>query len=271
MTCTNWKRWLIYSVRRTSRLGLQGQAAFNGTVRGSTSAPQIAGQLNAKNVEVRGSSFRLLRSNVEASPSQVSLRNGDLELAPQQGRVTFNVQSGLHNWTHTPGSPFAVELHATQVSVGALTQAAKVSTPITGTLNANVVAHGTQLNPIGQGDINLRNASVSGEPVKLAQVKFQGTGDAVHANMLVQIAAGNATGQVTYYPKQEGYDGVIEATNIELAKIETLRERNMDISGTLNLKASGRGTLSNPQGTASLTIPAAQCTEAEDPEHQLPR
>ena len=199
--------------------------------------------------------FRLLRTNVQASPSQVSLQNGDLELAPQQGRVTFNVQSALHNWTHMPNSPFAVDLHATQVSVAALTQAAKVSTPITGTLNANVVAHGTQLNPIGQGDINLRNASVSGEPIKLAQVKFQGTGDAVHANMLVQVAAGNATGQVTYYPKQQGYDGVLEATNIELAKLDTLRERNMEISGTLNLKASGRGTLSNPQGTATLTIP----------------
>ncbi len=61
-------------------LGLQGQAAFNGTVRGSTSAPQIAGQLNAKNVQVRGTSVRVLRTAVEASPSQVSLQNGDLEL-----------------------------------------------------------------------------------------------------------------------------------------------------------------------------------------------
>ena len=117
------------------------------------------------------------------------------------------------------------------------------------------MAHGTQLNPIGQGEINLRNANISGEPVKSAQVRFQGTGDTVHANLLVQISAGNATGQLTYYPKQEGYDALIQATNIQLAKIETLRERNMEISGTLNLTASGKGTLSNPQGTASLTIP----------------
>ncbi len=191
----------------------------------------------------------------EASPSQISLQNGDLELGQGQGKATFNVQTGLRDWAHTPNSPFAVNLNATQVSVGALTQAAKVETPITGTLNANIVAHGTQLNPIGQGEINLRNANISGEPVKSAQVKFQGTGDTVHANMLVQISAGNATGQLTYYPKQEGYDALIQATNIQLAKIETLRERNMDISGTLNLTASGKGTLSNPQGTASLTIP----------------
>ncbi|HEY1731075.1 MAG TPA: translocation/assembly module TamB domain-containing protein [Terriglobales bacterium] len=236
-------------------LGLQGQAAFNGTVRGSTSAPQIAGQLNAKNVQVRGTSFRLLRTGIQASPSQVSLQNGDLELGQQQGKVTFTVQSGLRDWTHTPGSPFAVNLNATQLSVGALTRAAQVSTPITGTLNANIVAHGTQLSPIGQGEINLRNANISGEPVKSAQVKFQGTGDQVHANLLVQVSAGNATGQLTYYPKQEAYDALIQATNIQLAKIEALRQRNLDIKGTLNLTASGKGTLSNPQGTASLTIP----------------
>lgn len=236
-------------------LGLEGQATFNGTVRGSTRAPQLAGQLNARDLQVRGTSFRVLRTGVQASPSQVSLQNGDLELGQQQGRVTFNVQSGLHDWAHKPNSPFNINLSATQVSLEPLAKAANVSTPISGRLNANIAAHGTQLSPIGQGDISLRNASISGEPVKSAQVRFNGTGDAVHANMLVEISAGTATGQLTYYPKQEGYDALLQATNIQLAKIETLRQRNLDIGGTLNLTASGKGTLKDPQGTASLTIP----------------
>jgi translocation and assembly module TamB len=245
----------IFSQPGTQPLNLSGQAAFNGTVRGSTSAPQIAGQLNAKNVQVRGSSFRLLRTSVQASPTQASLQNGDLELGTQQGRITFDVQTGLHNWAHTQESAFAVKLNASQVSVAELTRAANVTMPMTGTLNANIVAHGTQLNPIGQGEINLRNANVSGEPVKTAQVKFQGTGDAVHANLLVQISAGDAKGELTYYPKQEGYDAILQATNIQLAKIQALRARNLDVAGVLNLKASGRGTLNDPQGTVSLTIP----------------
>ncbi len=245
----------IFSQPAAQPLNLSGQAAFNGTVRRSTSEPQIAGQLNAKNVQVRGTSFRLLRTSVTASPSQASLQNGDLELATNQGHITFNLQTGLHHWTHTPNSPFTVNLNAAQVSVAALTRAANVTTPVTGTLNANIAAHGTQLNPVGQGEINLRNANVSGEPIKSAQVKFNGTGDAVHADLLVQISAGDAKGQLTYYPKQEGYDAILEATNIQLAKIQSLRARNLDVAGVLNLKASGRGTVSNPQGTASLTIP----------------
>ncbi len=236
-------------------LNLHGAASFDGTVRGSTSAPQIAGQLNARNVQIRGSAFRSLRTSVQASPSGASLQNGDLELAKEQGHVTFNLQTGLHDWSHLPDSPFTANLSATQVSVAQLAKAANLSTPVSGTLNANIAAHGSQLNPIGQGDVTLRNANISGEPVQLAQVRFQGTGDAVHSNLLVRVSAGTAQGQLTYYPKQEGYDAVLQATNIHLEQLQSLRERNLQVSGALNLNASGRGTLKDPQATASLSIP----------------
>ena len=236
-------------------LDLHGSASFDGTVRGSTSAPQIAGQLNARNVDVRGTSFRVLRTSLQASPSGVSLQNGALELANQQGRVAFNLQTGLHDWSHLPTSPFTAKISANQVAVGPLARAANLSTPVSGTLNANIVAHGSQLNPIGQGDVTLRNANIDGEPVQLAQVHFNGTGDAVHSNLLVRIGAGTATGQLTYYPRQEGYDAVLQAANIHLEQLQSLRARNLQVSGVVNLNASGRGTLKDPQGTASLTIP----------------
>src|SRR5579871_2321915 len=116
-------------------LNLHGTASFDGTVRGSTSAPQINGQLNASNLEIRGSKFRVLRTTLQANPSQASLQNGDLEIANQQGRVTFNVQTGLHDWSHLPNSPFQANISATQVSIGPLAQAANLTTPVSGTLN----------------------------------------------------------------------------------------------------------------------------------------
>jgi translocation and assembly module TamB len=235
-------------------LGLYGTASFNGTVRGSMDAPEIAGQLNANNVKLRGSAFRLLRTSVQASPSLVSLQNGVLELGGQ-GRATFSVQSALHNWSYTPSSPFTININGSQLSVAELARAANASLPVSGTLNANITAHGTQLNPVGQGDINLHNATVSGEPIQLADVRFQGTGNTVHANLRVQSAAGSAQGDVTYYPKQRGYDAQLHATNIRLERIKTLRDRNLQLSGTMNLTASGRGTLQDPQAQASLTIP----------------
>ena len=244
----------VFGTKPAQPLNLHGTASFDGTVRGSTKAPQIAGQLSASNLQVRGTAFRLVRTNVQAGPSQVSLQNGDVELA-KQGKLTFNVQSGLRGWSHTPNSPFTINANASQLSVAELARAANVTTPISGTLSANITAHGTQLNPIGQGEINLRNASVSGEPIQAANVRFQGTGDAVHTNLLIKLAAGTTQGQITYYPKQEGYDAQLQAINIQLQQLQSLKQRNIQASGTLNLSASGRGTLKDPQGKASLTIP----------------
>ena len=50
-----------------------------GIVRGSTSAPHLTGQLTAQNLQVQGSSWKLLRTNVDASPSQVSLQHAELD------------------------------------------------------------------------------------------------------------------------------------------------------------------------------------------------
>ncbi len=235
-------------------LALYGTGSFNGTVRGSLQAPQVAGQLNADNLKLRGSAFRLLRTNLQASPSQISLQNGVLELG-QQGHANFSLQAGLRDWSYTPASPFTVNLKASRLSVTELARAANVTLPVSGDLNANVTAHGTELNPIGQGDINLHNATVSGEPIQVADVHFQGTGTTVHANLRVRSTAGVAQGSVTYYPKQQGYDADLRAINIHLERIKALRDRNLQLSGTMNLTASGHGTLQNPQGQASLTIP----------------
>jgi translocation and assembly module TamB len=125
-----------------------------------------------------------------------------------------------------------------------------------GTLSANVKAHGTQLNPIGQGTINLSQAKVSGETIQAANVKFQGTGDAVHANLEVRLPAGAANGVVTYYPKSQGYEAQLKADGIQLAKLEAIRDKNLQLQGTLNLDANGRGTIDNPQLVATVQIPS---------------
>ncbi len=219
----------LFTAPPAQPLDLHGRASFDGSVRGTTSAPQIAGQLNAANVLVRGTSFRTLRTSIQASPSSVSLQNGVLDLG-RQGHVTFNVQSGLHQWSHLPSSPFVVNLNASQLSVAELARAANLTTPVSGTLNANIAAHGTQLNPIGQGNINLKNAVISGEPIQAADVRFQGTGDAVHANLLTRISAGTAQGEMTYYPKQQGYDAMLKATNIHLEQLQSLKARNIQVA-----------------------------------------
>ncbi len=235
-------------------LGLGGKLSFNGTVSRSISAPDIQGRLNGTNVRVHGASFKLVQADVDASPSNVAISHGLIEPVPQ-GQLNLDLQASLKDWSLTPQSQLQAHVNAHNLAVAPLARAADVTTPISGTLNANVDVHGSEDNPIGHGNIALSNANVEGQSIQAVNVDFQGTGDTVNSNVLVKTAAGNASGKLTYYPKTEGYDAALQATGIQLAKIQAVSERNMGIAGTLNLTASGRGTLKDPGGQLSLTIP----------------
>jgi len=238
-------------------LGLYGTAAFTGTVSGSTSRPEIRGQLAANNVKVKGSSWRVLRTNVAANPSMASLTNGDLEAVPQ-GHITFNLESRLSNWAYTPSSPITVQISAAQLSLADLARLANQTFPASGTISTNISLHGSQLNPVGQGNIALANGKVSGESIQSLNIKFQGTGDAINTDLLLKLAAGTTQANVVYHPKTEAYEAQLHATNLRLEKLQTVKARNVPVNGGVNLNVSGRGTLKSPELTATLESPQLQ-------------
>jgi translocation and assembly module TamB len=241
----------------TQPLDLHGTATLNASITGSTASPRINGQLVANNLRVKGSSWKVLRTGINASPSQASLSNGDLEAATQ-GRINFNVQAGLKKWAYTPESPIQVQLSAFQLSVADLERLAGQTYPVSGTLAVSAAVHGSQLNPIGQGEIQLANARVSNEPIQTLDIRFQGTGNQVDANLNAKLPAGTAQGKVTYFPKDQGYQAELDASNLRLEKLQTVQARNLQVNGGLTLKVSGKGTVKDPQLNASLQIPVLQ-------------
>lgn len=233
---------------------LYGTAEFAGEVTGTTSDPHLTGQLSAQNLRVKGSSWRLLRANVNLSPTEASLQNGELDPAAR-GHIGFNLRTALSHWSFTNQSPFNVSLNASQLNVANLASAAGVQSPVQGAASANVQVHGTELNPVGQGSVSLAQAKVAGETIQLANVKFQGTGESVHANLALHMPAGVANGVVTYYPRNQGYDLQLKANGIQLNRFQAVKAKNLQLQGTLNLNASGRGTIQDPQLTATAQIP----------------
>src|SRR5262249_53152464 len=59
-------------------LGLGGMTTFAGTIRGSASDPQITGQLSATSLKVKDTEWRTVRADVDAGPSQITLRNAEV-------------------------------------------------------------------------------------------------------------------------------------------------------------------------------------------------
>jgi translocation and assembly module TamB len=239
------------------QLGLYGTATMNASVSGSLTAPQINGEMDARNLRVKGSTWKVLHAGFAANSSQVTVSNGDLEAVPQ-GNIKFSAQAKLKQWAYTPSSPITANVNASQMSIADLEKLANQNFPATGTLAMNIAVHGSQLNPVGQGTITIAKAKISGETVQNLNAKFQGDGNTVTANLTVQMPAGAARADVDYYPKTQGYRAQVQAQNFRLEKLQTVQARNMGIAGALNLNASGQGTVKDPQLQATLEIPQLQ-------------
>lgn len=239
------------------QLGLYGTANVNATVSGSLNAPQINGQLDARNLRVKGSTWKTLRAGFNANQSQARLINGDLEGSPQ-GQIKFSAQATLRKWAYTPSSPITVSLTATQISVADLERLANQTYPVTGTLSVNVAVHGSQLNPVGQGTITIANAKVSGEPMQNINLKFQGDGNAVNANLTVQMPAGTTRADLDYFPRTQEYRAQVRSQNFRIEKLQTVKARNMQVAGGVNLNVTGRGTIKDPQLQATIEVPQLQ-------------
>ena len=238
-------------------LGIYGHATLTATVSGSTRSPQVAGQVTADNLKLRGSEWKLLRANFAASPSQVRVDNGEMDSA-SRGRVTFKLATALQQWSLTKTSPFQLQLSASQINVQDLLKAAGSTAPVAGTLSADIAASGTQLAPLGHGTLGLSSARVAGEPIRSVDMQFQATGKQVTANLKMDLPAGSANATILYEPASQSYDAQLHAPGIKLDQLETLKARNLQLQGVLEVNASGKGTLGDPQMQALIEVPQLQ-------------
>ncbi len=235
-------------------LDLTGAASFQGTVQGSTSAPHLTGQLAATNLHVNGTDWKVFRTNIDAGPSRASLQNADLEPA-SRGRITLSASTGLTKWSFTNNSPIQVDLDASQLNIADLTRLAGQDIPVTGTLNTHVNLHGTELNPIGRGTLELAKVTAYDEPINSINVDFSGTGDDAHANLSVKLPAGSLDGQVSVRPKEKTYTAQLESTGIQIDQLNALKAKKIDAKGKLAIHATGQGSFDNPGLVATLQIP----------------
>ena len=242
----------------TQPLGLGGTGFFNGTVRGSTASPQINGQLSAASLRVKGTEWQSLRTSIDASPSHVTLQNADIVPANNRGRITFNANVGLDHWSYKETNPVQVDLNASLLDLAELKGLAGVQERMTGTVSAKVSLHGSQLNPVGQGSVTISQATIADEPVQSASVTFQGTGDEIRSRFALQLPAGAAHGAFTYFPRQKGYEGQLQANGIRIDQIQTLRAHNVQVTGTLSVNATGQGTFDDPGLQLTAEIPQLQ-------------
>lgn len=236
-------------------LDLAGSATFNGDITGSTSAPHLTGQLSAENLHFNGSTWKVIRTGVDVSPSQAQLIHADLEPAPK-GRILLNARVDLTKWTFAKTSPLQVDLNASQLDIASLIRLAGKDIPVSGTLDTHLNLHGSEENPIGNGNLSVTSASAYSEPIDSVKVNFSGVGDQAQASLSVRLPAGTVQSKLTVWPKQKTFKAQLTSSGIAIGRLQTIKAKNLDAAGDVAIQANGSGSFDNPQLTASIQVPS---------------
>jgi translocation and assembly module TamB len=228
---------------------LQGALTLNGNIQGTLKNPSVAAQLSVTNIQVREGQFRSLQLALNASPSLISIHNGSLQ-ATEHGQLLFTAQAGLTRWSYQPSSPVTASLQIHQMPLAMLDQLVTTSYPITGFLNGNVQIHGSELNPVGQGRLQISKARLKDEPIQTVTLQFTADDGTIRS----QASVGTSHATVNFTPKTKAYELALDMPPQEVSKWHIVQAKNLPIKGQLSITARGAGTINDPQLTASIQM-----------------
>jgi translocation and assembly module TamB len=242
-------------------LNLAGAADVQVFIEGRMTDPRIRGGLNGRGLQVANTEWRSLELGFQASKSGVSIQKGSLVNA-RQGYINFSFSSALANWHYLASNPVNVQLISRGLAIRQLLQVADLDYPVSGNLSVAVSMHGTQLSPMGNGSVRLSQANVYGQRLQQCSVQFQANGNALTSALHVKMPAGSTNANLVFYPKNRGYELQLDAAGVKLGQLQPIQETNLGIEGVLTSTVRGRGTLGNPQLTATVRIPQLHVRQA---------
>lgn len=257
---------LIVSVRRilnangqtssagSTPLDLRGTASIDAQVEGQIQDPRISGHLEADALEIRQASWPRIQADFDVSASSVTLRNGLAETA-NRGRLNFALATSLQHWSYSAENSIAAQLQASQIPAADLEQLTGISAPVSGTFSGNVSIRGPIDNPMGEASLELRDASLWGEPVRSLVTQLRAADKTISAQFTIAAPAGTISGEGQFDVPGNKYRISIGHSVLNLGQVHYFASRG-SIEGTLGIEAHGQGTLKAPQ--LDLTLDGEQ-------------
>jgi translocation and assembly module TamB len=239
------------------KLDLYGSGSLTGSVSGSLTEPRLQGKLELLNPRIAGTSWRILRSDIDLDPSEFRLRNAALE-AHTKGKINFNLYTGLDHWVYNPAKPIHLEISASQIAVADVLRLADLPYPLSGALSGKASFTGSGLHPLGRGEFSLADGKIYSEPIENLNLGFQADEKTVHSSLVVHLLAGTARAELSLDPETSAYEANVQSDNIRLERLHTLQQLKLPIRGAVSLSASGRGTIASPEAKATLKLSELQ-------------
>jgi translocation and assembly module TamB len=226
-------------------LDLRGAASIDARVEGQLQDPRISGHLEADALEIRQAIWPHIQADFDVSASSVTLRNGLAETA-NHGRLNFTLATSLQNWSYSAGNSIAAQLQASLIPAADLEQLTGISAPVSGSLSGDMSIQGPIDNPTGQASLELRDASLWGEPVRSVVTQVRAANKTISAQFTVAASAGTIGGEGQFDVPGRSYQISIGHSVLNLGQVHYFSSRG-GIEGTLGIEAHGQGTLKAPQ------------------------
>jgi translocation and assembly module TamB len=248
---------------------LHGEAQFHGAVTGNLNSPDFQGHLQAMdfNIVPAGTPlttqaasnlhFDSLVADADYSAGALSVRAATL----LQGKTTIQFSGEVRGRPDQPSDLFAdsSSIHASvQVRDAVLEQWMGLtgkSYPVSGTLNLHAQTDGTIGDLNGTGQLSLTGGVAYGESYRSLTSDVQFRGRDVSANHLMfAMDGGRITGNGGYNFTAKTMHFDVQGSGFELAHIRRLENEQYPVSGTVDFKAQGSGTLESPALEASMHV-----------------
>ena len=255
-------------------ISLAGQGDFHGTWSGSVLDPHLAGSLKTTQIAVEMLPAKPAPNNSTVTPTPAPLQSvhwdsidatgsysaervvvdhamlrrgtaeisleGSLDATPPGGRIaepTFDGNSNLH-----------LHLRAAHVPMDDLLPLLNQTIPVSGTLDTDFHADGKVNNLGGSGSADLTFGVVYGEPISRLHAQGSLTKNLLHLTSIsASSPAGSLSASGSYDLNAHRFQIDSRADGIDVAKVQSLRQLNDEMTGRLEFALTGSGTLDDPR------------------------
>jgi translocation and assembly module TamB len=229
-------------------IGLGGQLAFNGNIRGRLANPDVNGRVTLGSLLVNGTELGALSASIAMNEAEVRVTDGQLSerdgggvrfslLAPRSGENNASLDATLDRFSAR-----------SVLALSPLSRNERVTSDTQADISGEIKISGIPNAMSGSANLTLGPGRLAGEPLQggVARATFDGPNVNIE-NVDVRLGAGHIVASGNLNTKSNNFDLQGRADNFQLAQLAALTSRPgvASIGGVANFNAHVKGNFAD--------------------------
>ncbi len=240
---------------RNLKLGIAGQLAFNGNIRGRLASPDVSGRFSLGTLMVQGVELGSLSASIETNSHEIRIPDGRLT-ERDGGGMQFSLVASRTEKNKTSIDATLDRMNASALLALSPSGGEQIAPDTEGDLSGKIKIDGIPGAMNGSADLRLGPGKLGGEPLQAMTARATFSGSSVNIeNVDIRLVAGHIVASGTYNTDSKDFDLQGRAENVQLARLAALASRpGMPvITGVAGFDAHIKGNLNVP-GLAGYVI-----------------